>query len=177
MNMMYRYLDAEGLRKTIGTQSLRLAKITSLNDPFDFNPIIKLAELSDDELRNAYRLNSDKHCLNISKMTNSELREDRLSRANKFSLSMREIASQYFGVLCFSKLHDSPLLWAHYGDRHRGANIGFDIEQPPFSNMKGLNCPVDVFYQKDRPIFYRFLCFLKSLQFSTEDRLEALLFL
>ena len=31
------------------------------------------------------------------------------------------------GVICFSKSWRNPVLWAHYGDRHRGVALGFDI--------------------------------------------------
>ena len=32
------------------------------------------------------------------------------------------------GILCFSHSWSSPLLWAHYADRHRGICLGFDME-------------------------------------------------
>lgn len=152
--MLYRYLDAEGLEATIRTQSLRLAKISSLNDPFDFNPGIKLKEVNNDKLRKIYQLNLVKHHFDVSKMSDSELRKDWSLRETNFKSSIREIANEYFGVISFSKLHDNPLLWAHYAKKHQGANIGFHIEQPPFSHMKKRDFLVDVFYQKDRPIFY-----------------------
>ena len=31
------------------------------------------------------------------------------------------------GVLCFSRAWSNPVLWSHYGDRHRGICLGFDI--------------------------------------------------
>jgi hypothetical protein len=36
------------------------------------------------------------------------------------------MAGQY-GVLCFSLSWHNPLLWGHYGDRHRGIALGFDV--------------------------------------------------
>jgi hypothetical protein len=35
--------------------------------------------------------------------------------------------SEMFGVICFSKGSANPLLWSHYGDRHRGICLGFDL--------------------------------------------------
>jgi hypothetical protein len=35
--------------------------------------------------------------------------------------------NQTIGVLCFSRGWNSPVLWSHYGDRHRGICLGFDI--------------------------------------------------
>lgn len=49
--------------------------------------------------------------------------------------------NQELGLLCFSEDWTDPVLWAHYGDRHRGICLGFDIEE-------GL--ARKVIYQKDR---------------------------
>lgn len=38
----------------------------------------------------------------------------------------RETVERY-GVLCFSRLWDSILMWSHYGDRHKGLCLGFDV--------------------------------------------------
>jgi hypothetical protein len=39
-----------------------------------------------------------------------------------------EVLSQNHGVLCFSESWKSTLMWAHYGDKHTGMCLGFDIE-------------------------------------------------
>lgn len=31
------------------------------------------------------------------------------------------------GMLCFSKRWENPVLWSHYGDRHKGVCFGFDV--------------------------------------------------
>ncbi|MEM7611167.1 MAG: DUF2971 domain-containing protein [Pseudomonadota bacterium] len=33
-----------------------------------------------------------------------------------------------FGLICFSKNCSDPVLWSHYADKHRGAAMGFDVE-------------------------------------------------
>jgi hypothetical protein len=38
----------------------------------------------------------------------------------------REFVEQY-GVLCFSRSWDNILMWSHYGDRHKGICLGFDV--------------------------------------------------
>ena len=35
------------------------------------------------------------------------------------------------GVCCFSTAYNSPLLWSHYGDQHKGICIGYDLERNP----------------------------------------------
>jgi hypothetical protein len=42
---------------------------------------------------------------------------------------MREWAAridEQYGLLCFSEDWHDPLMWSHYGDRHRGICLGFD---------------------------------------------------
>jgi hypothetical protein len=39
----------------------------------------------------------------------------------------KEQIARKYGVLCFSKAWNNPVLWSHYGDRHRGIALGFDI--------------------------------------------------
>ena len=40
----------------------------------------------------------------------------------------RDVATQ-FGMVCFSMTWQNPLLWSHYGDRHRGMALGFDLDR------------------------------------------------
>ena len=52
-----------------------------------------------------------------------------------------EMASKH-GLLCFSTNWHQPLLWSHYGDRHRGMALGFDL---------GVNTARQVDYVDERP--------------------------
>ena len=40
----------------------------------------------------------------------------------------REEAAKTAGVICFSKCWKNPLMWGHYGNKHKGICLGFDIE-------------------------------------------------
>jgi len=46
-----------------------------------------------------------------------------------------------FGLLCFSEFWHNPVLWSHYGDRHAGVCLGFDV---PSKLLQKVN------YVKDR---------------------------
>jgi hypothetical protein len=35
--------------------------------------------------------------------------------------------SESYGVLCFSKEWNNPVLWSHYGDKHKGMCLGFEV--------------------------------------------------
>jgi hypothetical protein len=32
-----------------------------------------------------------------------------------------------YGALCFSRAWKNPVLWSHYGDKHKGICLGFDV--------------------------------------------------
>lgn len=36
---------------------------------------------------------------------------------------------QRYGLICFSKQWDNPLLWSHYADMHRGICLGFEVDE------------------------------------------------
>ena len=35
--------------------------------------------------------------------------------------------NEKFGIVCFSGSWESPLLWGHYADKHKGIALGFDV--------------------------------------------------
>jgi hypothetical protein len=41
----------------------------------------------------------------------------------------RDAAAKEYGIISFSKDWNNPLLWAHYGDKHRGICLGFEIDE------------------------------------------------
>ena len=42
-------------------------------------------------------------------------------------LVLKDHLDQTKGLLCFSSSWDNPVLWGHYGDRHTGIALGFDV--------------------------------------------------
>ncbi len=49
----------------------------------------------------------------------------------KLSQQIKTVLAQINGVLCFSESWQSTLMWAHYGDKHKGICLGFEIEEGP----------------------------------------------
>lgn len=39
----------------------------------------------------------------------------------------RDTMAKSYGLLCFSRTWHNPLLWSHYGDKHRGICLGFQV--------------------------------------------------
>lgn len=50
---------------------------------------------------------------------------DKVNR-KKFGVWKKTITREY-GVLCFSRNWNNPVLWSHYGDKHKGICLGFDV--------------------------------------------------
>ena len=70
-------------------------------------------------------------------------REDR-----KHIKQVVSVLSKGHGVLCFSASWKSTLMWAHYGDKHKGMCLGFEIEDGPHLTKieyasKRLPSPID----------------------------------
>ncbi len=40
---------------------------------------------------------------------------------------MKKTLAKKHGLLCFSSTWQEPLMWAHYGDKHRGVCLGFEV--------------------------------------------------
>lgn len=53
-----------------------------------------------------------------------ELRDRETRRA--MDNTIRDMAKTH-GLICLSKTYQSPVMWSHYADRHRGICLGFEI--------------------------------------------------
>jgi hypothetical protein len=91
---LYHFTSAEYAISNIVFKRLKVARFSSLNDPFEM--LARKAATFQDQ---------------------RGFEENR----SKFD---RE-----HGLLCFSEDWTDPVLWAHYGARHRGICLGFDIEE------------------------------------------------
>lgn len=81
-----------------------------------------LRSLADKRLRvgRIEELNDDFEFIGVA----TDIREERIALRNT-----RKQLSEDNGVLCMSKTWESPLMWAHYGDSHKGMVLGFDVPE------------------------------------------------
>ena len=49
------------------------------------------------------------------------------SKEIKRYMDIRQQISNIYGLLCFSKTWQEPLLWSHYADKHKGIALGFEV--------------------------------------------------
>lgn len=64
-----------------------------------------------------------------------ELQGLQLSK-KEYRIAFRRLKQQLHknrGILCFSKSWKNPVLWSHYGDKHRGVCLGFDVPDDMFT--------------------------------------------
>ncbi|SEJ60117.1 Protein of unknown function [Propionispira arboris] len=67
-----------------------------------------------------------------------------------------------YGITCFSKTPKDILMWAHYGDKHKGISLEFKVRQPLekffFGIYPNIKQPyqsklIEIKYEEDRPVF------------------------
>ena len=50
-------------------------------------------------------------------------------------MEVRKQISDIYGLLCFSRTWEEPLLWSNYADKHKGIAIGFEINSSDIFNV------------------------------------------
>jgi len=64
--------------------------------------------------------------------------------ARKDFANFKRQMNDNYGLICFCEKWNNPVLWAHYGDKHRGIGFGFDVPltllmialmEPPMSGI------------------------------------------
>jgi hypothetical protein len=94
--LYYKFLTAENCLRVLETQSLKISRLTELNDVFDCSPILVAPPDEPDHTDDSFT----QHVISQN--------------------------SKNYGLLCFSKTLGSPLLWGHYSNCATGAALGFD---------------------------------------------------
>lgn len=56
--------------------------------------------------------------------------------ARFFLRKLREHWASSLGILCTSRTWANPVMWAHYGDKHKGVCLGFDVPDHLPKEMK-----------------------------------------
>jgi hypothetical protein len=131
--LFYRFISLEGqrlewLRETIETGTLYAAAVASFNDPFEFRFTIDF-EATPGMWRTFLEANRDLAGLPPSESITEEFIEHRIKNMKALpSPVSQQIVDQVKEttlVICFSKVADNELLWAHYANGHRGVCLEF----------------------------------------------------
>lgn len=114
--LVYRYMNAATGWECLKEGSLAFTPPGLLNDPFDSNPALDF-NISDEQLERLRQRRPPGMPLDRAR-TQAAMKRTR----NAFLYNTS-------GVACFTSKRDDPLMWAHYGDKHRGVMVGFDAKQ------------------------------------------------
>ena len=96
---LYRYFTSEYAIKAIEEKLVKVGRIDELNDPFDCYPKIEI----DQELTDG--------------------------RAYADFQGILKAWTKKIGIICYTSSITDPLMWAHYGDKHKGIALEFEIEE------------------------------------------------
>jgi len=50
-------------------------------------------------------------------------------RTRRIFQHVKQTLGERYGLICLSETWRSPVMWAHYGDRHAGVALGFDVPE------------------------------------------------
>lgn len=59
-------------------------------------------------------------------LLSADIGEPNIRRILKYT--QKEVSNK-FGLICMSSTLQSPVMWAHYGDKHSGICLGFDVDE------------------------------------------------
>lgn len=176
----YKYLDLEGAKLTLQNGNVRLSRPSELNDPFDVEISDLYGMDLDEIINDGYDDNigfllSDP--VNFSKFIGANVEDTLLAAKILPCLPVQELqkmreqanflmkerkkllledsikVSKIFknsAIFCASKIFDSPLMWSHYAEKHKGIVLGFTPVEESDSIITVLS-PVK--YTKNRPQF------------------------
>lgn len=157
---LFRYLPPARLDVLL-TQSVRYSQPAALNDPFEGKPYYT-GFASRAQMTATYAGHYEKIVREQYRSLSDEL-QDQVTLKD-FSILMEHMREEVYGVftqvesefvpainatmncnfaaktgvLCFSEVNDSQLMWSHYADNHRGFVVEFD-ECHPYFTQRGVS--------------------------------------
>lgn len=121
---LFKYINIDGLEKTLKNCTLKFTKPEDFNDPFEFNDSLVKREISKYHLKEIVKHREPK----VSRRRLKGLMKIYKTDKEEFN---KEIEMQFkqrkdtTRVTCFSLVNDSLLMWSHYADKHKGVCLEF----------------------------------------------------
>jgi hypothetical protein len=95
-------------------------------------------------------------------------------------LAFNQTANEKFGLICFSDNWKSPVMWAHYANKHEGLCLGFDVHSDYIGYVQYIETrllrPVDRKVQNSIEFIDEML-YHKALEWGYERELRAIVLL
>lgn len=158
---LYRYRSMAGEQRGFVKDILANSRFywsapADFNDPFDFAPLVEIP--TGLKLQSALqKLRTRQRILVGRDRADALIRElTRLSRPQLIERVRRSLedTARQVGVLCYSEIPTSVLMWGHYADCHRGVCLEYDPYAAP---IEPSNMLYKVRYRSERPVVRRFL--------------------
>lgn len=155
----YRSWSNEFHRNILTKDELYLSAPKNFNDPFDFGITKNFLLLDSPEKIVRYvdeGIEKHKYWLLKDGLNLASERAFHLKRLQNIEQYQQEYETiefdannNHYGVLSLSSRWDSILMWSHYGDFHRGFNVGYNEDMMRESGLFGKGGPV--IYSDDYP--------------------------
>lgn len=190
--MLYKYLNPHRA-DVIENLSIRFSQPSALNDPFEATALIELSQIVSFNFEQEFEAMVNEEGLDRNDPEYQTLKEEvvaeleehlaKIIHPKKVGDEIMERMEYAQGVLSLSRTKESLLMWAHYGDSHKGYALGFDENHEFFEvrDMMGRpTAPKNVVYTTQRVQIdasrddYReaILC-TKSLEWAYEEEVRV----
>ncbi|MFK4536164.1 hypothetical protein ABIA00_004347 [Bradyrhizobium ottawaense] len=156
---LFRYVGIRGnawefIEKTLLTDTLPLSRATTLNDPFDTNPVIVNDVVTSDIFGFAEEmLRQQGQIFDLEKVVNEQgqrvSKKELEERATSLIHSLFKQRNEICHIASFTRRISSELQWSHYGDSYKGLAYHF-VTRP--SHNSGFKLARPVRYSLQRPI-------------------------
>ena len=166
---LYKYVTADGLDILL-SRRIKATPPNSFNDAFEFQPLfdgrpsrkfVRRHVHDKQQLREQYNLavllrrtnESFKaykaRCRHVANTDGHELADRVVQRLDEERTAMVDKLSTMIGVICFTTVPNSLLMWAHYSASHTGLVIEFNVTDRIFVETPRLS---PVIYSQKRPV-------------------------
>ena len=157
MNILYKYCDQSGSVKILESLELKLPYISDVNDPFECLPIFYCPDdktAFEERFLLALRRNEIVPLPDFEQRLDEQFEKGEIQK--KLIKSHQELQNEWNQskgcLLSASEKATNAVMWAHYGDKHKGAVIGIDFDNifPDTKMTSGIKMsPIE--YSEQRP--------------------------
>lgn len=153
--MLYKYCSEAYIDYFFRQKTIRFTQPGYFNDPFECSPVLKgiidnlevfcsenAQSIYEEEFKKLPDLER-KIIVDNSYLKDLIIRNAVQSMPNSINTitpliqkKLKEVLWETIGVVCFSREEKSELMWAHYGNSHRGFMVEFDENEPFLTLVK-----------------------------------------
>jgi hypothetical protein len=175
----YKFTSATRAIEILITKQLWFSSPENFNDPFDCNIHLIDFEPNDEQIK---MIINEKVAGNRKKRR-EEIKKNKQNAyriRNQFAEQSDEI-TQKSGICCFSEKNDNILLWAHYGDSHKGVCLKFSSEISEIGTMtrmveyKDSLKRASFFNEQGKSILHLFFTKAADWKYENENRIVRML--